>query len=343
MSDRTRRSGTSSGVNSCSTQTSRIKSMAIAKFVEPPQGAFRNARTFSTTSCVGSIACQRGCDSKVRTRFAKAGAASSATTSPSAMATSIGVPCILPDTSTSATTFPRSVFLSADVSICCCSRTARSTSSTTARHWAWSRSCSSVDACDPNFMAALTTSCGNSCLPLTLFFWTRASRTCLRHATLSGSSGNRSPVSTKAPDSGFDRFRFSLRNACRLRARQSDGTPATSIEAQRLPHIFVSVVPNRAFKRATSCRYFFFCSASPGNKREASTFTSVFFFLPSRGAYLASKDTFFFSSASSSRASWSSWRRLTSSATTASLSRGAWARAAEGASSARSWRASRSL
>mmetsp|Transcript_497 Transcript_497/g.1919 ORF Transcript_497/g.1919 Transcript_497/m.1919 type:complete len:455 (-) Transcript_497:461-1825(-) len=356
MSESTRRSGTSSGATLFSMHASRICSIAAAKLVDPPHGARSSLRTFSTIDASGSTACQRGADSKVRTRCRNAGAATSATTSPSAMATCIGTPDMDPDTSTSATTWPRSTddglfgCLWCSVVVVCSPSQCSRTPATMASHCASRTSSSSVDMAlrvRDLAMIVATSSCGKSCFPLSAFFLlTRASRTCLRHATRSGSSGCRSPVSIAVPARGLSRLSFSLRNACRDLARHRDGTAATSIAAHRLPHILVSVVPSARFSDATSSRYAFLGAGdSPPNMAAASAAAALEPFLPSRGAYLPSSESLCSSSGvvSAAGASSACSERSPPSAAAAAASGRRRRRVSRSARSRKSWAAANSM
>mmetsp|Transcript_9622 Transcript_9622/g.33079 ORF Transcript_9622/g.33079 Transcript_9622/m.33079 type:complete len:325 (-) Transcript_9622:411-1385(-) len=284
MSLKTMRSGISSGANLCSTHASKTRSSAFAKDVDPPQGAARAARIFSTGDAVASRACQRGSDSKVRKRSLNAGAANVETNNPSATATSMGVPPMEPDTSTSATTLPRFGPPSP------ASRRARRSASI-ARHCAFATSSSSVD--DGPRHTLLTISWGKSWAPLSFFpaVASAASRTCSRHATRSASSGNRSPVASRAFESAPP-LSASLRKALRDLARQRLGTAATSSSAQRLPHILISGTSSARDSVATALRYFSRRLPSPGKSAAASLPLSAWCCLCSRGAYLAASDGF---------------------------------------------------
>mmetsp|Transcript_12822 Transcript_12822/g.40682 ORF Transcript_12822/g.40682 Transcript_12822/m.40682 type:complete len:316 (-) Transcript_12822:574-1521(-) len=271
MSEKTMRSGTSSGATLWSTQAWRMHSMARSKLVLPPQGAAARRRTFSSTRAEASTECHRGWDSKVRTRLANCGAASSATRRPRAMATSMGVPVMLPETSTSATSFPRSTpRFSPSVATAFSAAAPARTSSTMRRHCASRTSASRTEAVWSRRIAAWTTSCGKSCLPLS-FRESAAARSAARHATRSSSSGKRSPVSTSAVARGLVLLSFSLRKALRERARQSEGTASIRISRHRLEHIFTSATSSFAVSAATSCRYRFRASpASPYRARASA-------------------------------------------------------------------------
>mmetsp|Transcript_26055 Transcript_26055/g.68997 ORF Transcript_26055/g.68997 Transcript_26055/m.68997 type:complete len:354 (-) Transcript_26055:34-1095(-) len=341
MSERIRRSGTSSALSLALSAATRMRSHAASKLVEPPHGAACSFSTFSRMVVQPERSTQRGSDSKVSTRCRNASHASSDTSAPRPMAASIGRPVMLPLTSTSATSLPRStLFGSAARSAArsaspapspAASRTAASRAaaavaiasrvpSRSPAHCACISSPSSVLSAWRPAMHLLATSCGISCLPLTAFFAT-ASRRCLRAATRPGSSGWRLPVSSCAACS-FP-LSASLRNALRQRWRQSDETWANSISAKRLATISTSVVLRAAFSLLTSLRYLRLAAASLTPKRRfASALATPSPFLskcePSRGAYLPHSDSlgvrFSASAACSSAASALSWSAISTSA-----------------------------
>merc|ERR1712159_499280 len=82
MSLNTMRSGTSSAATFPSTQAANNKSIAAAKFVEPPQGALCRFRICSTGEDNEGILCHLGWDSNVSTRCRKSASAESDTNSP---------------------------------------------------------------------------------------------------------------------------------------------------------------------------------------------------------------------------------------------------------------------
>mmetsp|Transcript_18965 Transcript_18965/g.54139 ORF Transcript_18965/g.54139 Transcript_18965/m.54139 type:complete len:293 (+) Transcript_18965:497-1375(+) len=281
MSLKTIKSGTSSACTCPSTQAANSRSIAAAKFVEPPQGARDKLRICSTGDEVAGILCHRGCDSKVNTRCRKGSSAKSDTNNPSAMDTSIGTPLIEPETSTRAVSAPLFVPVEA---IC------STTSLFMVAHCAFTRSSSSVDACLPP-ITRRTNSCGKHCLPLILSEARTASRTCCRHVTRSSSSGCLSPVRSSSTVSGRSLLNFSFKKPRRDFARHRDGTAATSISAQRLPHIFTSGTSSFEVKRAIAFLYSAL-ALPPGKSLEATAApkgANCFF---SRGAYFAARDGF---------------------------------------------------
>merc|ERR1719399_1745594 len=245
MSLNTIKSGTSSACTLPSTQAANSRSIAATKFVEPPQGALCRFRICSTGDAVDGVLCHRGVDSNVSTRCRKGSSAKSETNNPRAMDTSIGTPAIEPETSTRAVSAPRFEPVAA---IC------STTSFFIAAHCAFTRSSSSVDACLPP-MTRRTNSCGKHCLPLTEALERTASRRFCRHVTLSSSSGWRSPVRSSSWVKGLSLPSFSFKKPRRDFARHLDGTAATSISAQRLPHIFTSGTSSFEVKRAIALRY----------------------------------------------------------------------------------------
>merc|ERR1719399_1588680 len=138
-------------------------------------------------------------------------------------------------------------------------------------------------------MTRRTNSCGKHCLPLTEALERTASRRFCRHVTLAGSSGCRSPVASSSWVKGRSLDNFSFKKPRRDFARHLDGTAATSISAQRLPHIFTSGTSSFEVKRAIALRYCAF-ALPPGKSLEATAApkgANCFF---SRGAYFAASD-----------------------------------------------------
>mmetsp|Transcript_1161 Transcript_1161/g.3651 ORF Transcript_1161/g.3651 Transcript_1161/m.3651 type:complete len:234 (+) Transcript_1161:407-1108(+) len=233
MSEKTRRSGTSSGLSLSRTTTSRMRSRALAKLVDPPQGACLAATAFSRMEAHAERSTQVGLLSKVRKRSRKAGCVSSDTRMPRATATSMGRPAMDPDTSTRATTLPMSTPLAAALPAAAAASGPASSAASSARrlaasaswlrtlsrrdrHWASSTSASRVDTCPPEWPLTLaTTSWGWSAAPLSLEALPSAaiSRRRLRAETRSSSSGWRLPVSSWARSTRP--FTLSLRKAFR--------------------------------------------------------------------------------------------------------------------------------
>mmetsp|Transcript_7220 Transcript_7220/g.21292 ORF Transcript_7220/g.21292 Transcript_7220/m.21292 type:complete len:370 (-) Transcript_7220:315-1424(-) len=342
MSEKTIRSGTSSGLSRARSAQPRISSHAASKSVDPPQLAPCSARTLDATLPAPSRCTHCGLDSKVMARLRKAGWDSSATTRPRPMAASIGVPTIDPETSISGTSLPRSTgFGSAARSAATASSGAPSpaasataasrasaaaaiaslTPSRIASHCACIRSASRVDSSvRPPRMHFCAISCGYSCLPLTALapFSRRALRRLCRAATRCSSSGWRLPVSSCAGASLP--LSASLRKALRDRCRQRDETRVNSISAQRLAAISTSVVRRARLREATSLRYlradaaaFLFPKRCVESRLARPSKAE-----PSRGAYLPARVRFgvraSFSAASSSAASLSSWSARSDSA-----------------------------
>mmetsp|Transcript_11054 Transcript_11054/g.34907 ORF Transcript_11054/g.34907 Transcript_11054/m.34907 type:complete len:246 (+) Transcript_11054:1396-2133(+) len=238
MSEKTIRSGIWSGVSLASTAASRMRSHARAKLVLPPHGASRVARTFATMPRCDERSTQRGLASNVSTRCANPGSLSSETRMPSAIATSIGVPAMLPETSTSATSLPRSMRLGARAtqssapsptqSATRSAATLASCSRTEARRDSHCASSTSTSAAErvlrPFFIASRAISCGCSAAPCSCNPPGRPAilRSFLRASTRSASSGKRSPVSKSASVSLP--FTRSFKNALRLRFKHSAGT-----------------------------------------------------------------------------------------------------------------------
>merc|ERR1719263_2163429 len=279
MSLNTIKSGTSSACTCPSTQVANSRSIAAAKFVEPPQGAHCRFRICSTGDAVDGILCHRGCDSKVNTLCLKGSSAKSDTNNPSAMDTSIGTPLIEPETSTRAVSAPLFVPVAA-----ICSTTSRFI----AAHCALTRSSSSVDACLPP-ITFFTNSCGKHCLPLIFAEESTASRTCCLHVTLSSSSGNLSPVRSSSTVKGRSLLNFSFKKPRRDFARHRDGTADTSISAQRLPHIFTSGTSSFEVKRAIAFLYSDL-ELPPGKSFMATAAPNAANCFLSRGAYFAASD-----------------------------------------------------
>mmetsp|Transcript_1481 Transcript_1481/g.3177 ORF Transcript_1481/g.3177 Transcript_1481/m.3177 type:complete len:356 (-) Transcript_1481:389-1456(-) len=310
MSEKTIRSGTSSGFSFARCAACRIISHAASKSVEPPHGARCSCFTLSAIFSQRLRSTHCGLLSKVRQRSRNAGAESSLTSSPRPMAASIGWPLMLPLTSTSGTSFPRSIDLgsaarsaarsarpapSPAASFTAASRVAAASAiaslvpSRSATHCACMRSASSVLSAWRPSMHLDATSCGISCFPFTAFL-AMASRRCARAATRSASSGWRLPVSSSAhlPLSA------SFRKARRLRCRQRLETRLNSISAQRPAAMNTSVVLSATFRPATSLRYLRLDAASlaPPNSRFDSAFATALKCEPSRGAYLPARDSF---------------------------------------------------
>mmetsp|Transcript_14870 Transcript_14870/g.43697 ORF Transcript_14870/g.43697 Transcript_14870/m.43697 type:complete len:206 (-) Transcript_14870:175-792(-) len=205
MSEKTIRSGISSGFNLASTAASRMSSSAAAKLVLPPHGARRAATAFWEMPASGSSRTHVGQDSKVMKRCAKAGAASSDVRIPSAMATCMGTPLIDPETSTRGTSLPRLTtgLRAADspVAAACAAAAFARLPCTLARsvfHWASNTSSSSVLTLPDSTDTSLATiSCGCRAAPFRFFplDW-RVFRREARAATRSSSSGKRFPVSS---------------------------------------------------------------------------------------------------------------------------------------------------
>merc|ERR1712159_407605 len=279
MSLNTMRSGTSSAATFPSTQAANSRSIAAAKFVEPPQGARDKLRICSTGELVEGILCHLCVDSNVNTRLLKGSSAKSDTSKPRAIDTSIGTPAIEPETSTRAVSAP----LFAPVAATC-----STTSFFMAAHCAFTRSSSSVDACLPP-ITFLTNSCGKHCLPLIFEEERTASLRFWRHLTRSGSSGCRSPVTSSSWVKGRSLDNFSFKKPRRDFARHLAGTAATSISAQRLPHIFTSGTSSFEVKRAIA--FLYNALALPPGKSFVATAApkgaNCFF---SRGAYFAASD-----------------------------------------------------
>mmetsp|Transcript_19348 Transcript_19348/g.32842 ORF Transcript_19348/g.32842 Transcript_19348/m.32842 type:complete len:408 (-) Transcript_19348:403-1626(-) len=316
MSEKTMRSGTSSGLSFAPFAALRMRSHAASKSVEPPHGARFTVSTFCWMVEQPETSTHEGRDSKVSMRSRKAGAASSETRMPSAMATSIGVPLIEPLTSTSGTSLPRSTCLgSADARVSRPSRptpeadaawrtsrsrcsvalaSASTTPSRIDRHCACIRSASTVER--PPRMHFCAISCGWSALPFTPCLATRALRRLTRAATRAGSSGWRLPVASSAGLS-FP-LSASLRKALRHRCRQSEATRPNSISSYRPAAMSTSVVLSAAFRDETSVRYLRLEAAALAepNMVAATRFASLSGPLskcvPSRGAYLATSDSF---------------------------------------------------
>mmetsp|Transcript_60760 Transcript_60760/g.100912 ORF Transcript_60760/g.100912 Transcript_60760/m.100912 type:complete len:239 (-) Transcript_60760:790-1506(-) len=221
MSENMIRSGISSGFSFARSAAERICSHAASKSVEPPQFAPCIILTFSAILAQLLMSTHFGVDSKVSARSRNATCVSSATMIPIPIATSIGVPCMEPLTSTSGTSFPRSIALGSAALIALIasspllspadSRTAASrasaalaiasrTPSRIASHCACIKSASTVERALQPAMHFCATSCGKSCFPLTAFapLQRSASRKCCRAATRAGSSGWRFPVASCA-------------------------------------------------------------------------------------------------------------------------------------------------
>mmetsp|Transcript_14158 Transcript_14158/g.38134 ORF Transcript_14158/g.38134 Transcript_14158/m.38134 type:complete len:286 (-) Transcript_14158:814-1671(-) len=263
MSEKTIMLGISSGLSLSRLATSRTSSAACAKLVEPPQGAWRTSRTLSAMRASASNVTHCGLLSKVRTRWRKAGAVSSEVRIPRAMATSIGMPYMLPLTSTRGTSLPRStanLALGAEAS----SSSSRSlswslmlwafsscvrTSSRKLAHCACSTSSSAVERCPRPILAVI--SCGCSALPLSAVASesARVARKALRAATRSSSSGKRLPVVSCA--AATTPLTLSLRKALRLRFMQRLATRFHSISAYLCAAMSVSVVLSSALSSAT--------------------------------------------------------------------------------------------
>mmetsp|Transcript_1743 Transcript_1743/g.4520 ORF Transcript_1743/g.4520 Transcript_1743/m.4520 type:complete len:283 (+) Transcript_1743:358-1206(+) len=179
MSEKTIRSGSSSGFNLCEAATSRIRSHAASRFVDPPQGALTVFCTFSKIELQSLKSTQLGFDSKVRMRLQNAGAASSVVRSPRPTAAKIGKPIMEPDTSTNGTSLPSSMprgradrsssmFASAPCASAASATLASCPAAASARacltpafmdsHWASSRSNSMTDGAEPTFKSSRTIS-----------------------------------------------------------------------------------------------------------------------------------------------------------------------------------------
>mmetsp|Transcript_45986 Transcript_45986/g.107401 ORF Transcript_45986/g.107401 Transcript_45986/m.107401 type:complete len:283 (-) Transcript_45986:783-1631(-) len=282
MSEKMIRSGISSGESFILTKMSKIWRIAALKFVLPPHGAPCILRTFATTPSSASSTNQLGRLSKVSTRWANAGAASSETRMPSAMATSIGCPHIESETSTSGTSLPRSMrrtgaracwwnFIrslresspnaaAAGAPAPCSavsSITLASCSLIDSRSAAYCALSTSVSAAESSLRPAIAVraiSCGMSCAPLSLLAapLATAARCFLRACTRSSSSGRRLPVSSCA--GGTLPRTFSLRKALRLRFMQSEGTWVKSSSAKRCAPISTSGVNSARLSLVTRLR-----------------------------------------------------------------------------------------
>mmetsp|Transcript_16798 Transcript_16798/g.34011 ORF Transcript_16798/g.34011 Transcript_16798/m.34011 type:complete len:368 (+) Transcript_16798:669-1772(+) len=314
MSEKTIRSGTSSGLSAARSAVARISSHAASKSVEPPHGAACSAFTLSSTLGAPLRSTQRGVLSKVIARCAKAGCVSSATTRPRPIAASIGVPIIEPDTSTSGTSLPRSIaFGRLARSAATASRPALAppaASSTAASraaaaaaiasrtppsiacHCASIRSASRMESGARRAMHFCATSCGKSCFPLMALapLARSASRRCCRAATRPSSSGWRLPVASCAGVSLP--LSASLRKALRWRCRQSEATRANSISSHRPAAISTSVVFSALLSDPTSFRYLRAAAAAfappkswAASLRESLPCAPLSKWPPSRGAY----------------------------------------------------------
>mmetsp|Transcript_44540 Transcript_44540/g.123551 ORF Transcript_44540/g.123551 Transcript_44540/m.123551 type:complete len:360 (+) Transcript_44540:824-1903(+) len=311
MSERIRRSGTSSALSLALSAATRMRSHAASKLVEPPHGAACSFSTFSRMVVQPERSTQRGSDSKVSTRCRNASHASSDTSAPRPMAASIGRPVMLPLTSTSATSRPRSTpFVCAPARLASCwatpsridahcasisspsaaesspCRSKSRSSPRAARHMAWSRASTTL----------ATISCGCSTRPLTPFFLSlSAARRCWRAATRAASFGWRLPVSICARLSAAPLSR-SLRKALRKRCRQSDATWANWISAHWPAAIFTSVVLSAALSRESRRRYLrrAACLFAAPKRRAASLDASPSFLSKhecSRGAHLPASES----------------------------------------------------
>merc|ERR1711977_405654 len=138
-------------------------------------------------------------------------------------------------------------------------------------------------------MTLLTSSCGKHCLPLILSEESTASRTFCLHVTRSGSSGCLSPVRSSSTVKGRSLDNFSFKKPRRDFARHRDGTAATSISAQRLPHIFCSGTSSFEVKRAIAFLYSAL-ALPPGKSLEATAAPNAANCFFSRGAYFAASD-----------------------------------------------------